>query len=460
LQRIGAPIGIVLLVAAAVGIVASEVWHGPVILSLSAEHGIDTGDLVAFPLAAIAVALARGRADRRVPGGWAAPASAIVLGILMLLAGVVAKAGGGPLVPSGGGTFDGTIHQTSGTDPVPVDRWSHVAVTYDGATLRLYVDGRQAASRAITGAIQTPSNPVWIGGNLPYGEHFDGLIDEVRIYDRALSQREIRRDMAAPVGPAADLVAGYAFDAGSGTVAADSSGRRNIGEIHGATWVRGRYGDALRFDGEAAVVRVPASTSLDLRRAMTLSAWIRPSAQQTGWRTVVQRQTDAYILTAGSDRQDRYGPIDDVRAALIVAAAMWFFVVIATARGPWTAPRRRSWGMPVALFVVGSLGDAALAPTAALIGPALVALWLAATAPAAPERATFLAAAAVCISLTVGSLADVAWLEATFASNDGAVARTAALGALFAIAGVAQLAAVARATRRSRSSPGSAAGPH
>jgi hypothetical protein len=47
------------------------------------------------------------------------------------------------------------------------------------------------------------------------------------------------------------------------------------------------------------VVRVPASSSLDLSVAMTLAAWIRPADSQAGWRTVVHRQTDAYFLMAG-----------------------------------------------------------------------------------------------------------------------------------------------------------------
>ena len=64
---------------------------------------------------------------------------------------------------------------------------------------------------------------------------------------------------------------------------------------------------------------------------MTLSGWIRPSAPQTGWRTIVQRQTDAYILAASSDRQNRAGAVDDLRAGLLVAAAAWFCLVIATA---------------------------------------------------------------------------------------------------------------------------------
>jgi hypothetical protein len=449
LQRPRAVICIVLLLGAAGGIVALGEWHGPIVLSLSADHGIDTGDLLAFPLVALAVAVARGQAGERVPWSWPAPASAITLGVLLLFAGVTAKAGGGPLVPSGGGTLDGRIHLTSGTTPFPVDRWSDVAVTYDGSSLRLYVNGRQVSSRATSGTIQTPPSPLWIGGNRPYGENFHGLIDETRIYDHALSENEIRRDMAMPVVPAAGLVAAYAFDARSGETAVDASGNHNTGEIRRATWAPGRYGNALRFDGVAAVVRVPASQSLNLTRAMTLSAWIRPSARQSGWRTIVQRQTDAYILAASSDRQNRVGWTDDMRAGLVAAAVAWLCLVIATRRSPRSAARRRSWWLPVALFTLGSLADAALAPSGTLIGPALVALWLGATAPDLVERVSFLVSAAICIGLTIGSLADVAGLEPGLARSDGATARTVALGGLFALAGLMQLAATARATRGS-----------
>ena len=58
--------------------------------------------------------------------------------------------------------------------------------------MRLYVNGTQVASRAQTGTIQTTTNPLWIGGNSPYGEYFKGLIDEVRVYNRALTQAEIQ----------------------------------------------------------------------------------------------------------------------------------------------------------------------------------------------------------------------------------------------------------------------------
>ena len=42
---------------------------------------------------------------------------------------------------------------------------------------------------------------MWIGGNSPYGEYFNGRIDEVRVYRAALSQAEIQTDMANPVTP-------------------------------------------------------------------------------------------------------------------------------------------------------------------------------------------------------------------------------------------------------------------
>ena len=83
----------------------------------------------------------------------------------------------------------------SGPTASPVNAWTHVALTYDGATLRLFVNGTQVATRATTGTIQTTDNPLWIGGNSPYGEYFHGLIDEVRVYNRALTQADIQADM-------------------------------------------------------------------------------------------------------------------------------------------------------------------------------------------------------------------------------------------------------------------------
>src|SRR6516165_3483479 len=56
-----------------------------------------------------------------------------------------------------------------GTLPLTVNTWAHLAATYDGATMRLYVNGVQVASRAQTGAIATSTNPLQIGGDSFYG---------------------------------------------------------------------------------------------------------------------------------------------------------------------------------------------------------------------------------------------------------------------------------------------------
>jgi hypothetical protein len=90
----------------------------------------------------------------------------------------------------------------SGSAGLPLNTWTHLAATYDGASLRLYVNGTQVASRALTGTIVTSSQPLRIGGNAIWGEYFAGRIDEVRVYNRALTTAEIATDMSTAVGAA------------------------------------------------------------------------------------------------------------------------------------------------------------------------------------------------------------------------------------------------------------------
>jgi hypothetical protein len=94
----------------------------------------------------------------------------------------------------------GIDQSTAGTVALALNTWTHLAATYDGATLRLFVNGVQVSSRAVTGSLITSTGAVRIGGNTIWGEYFSGLIDEVRIYNRALTATEIQSDMNAPVG--------------------------------------------------------------------------------------------------------------------------------------------------------------------------------------------------------------------------------------------------------------------
>ncbi len=78
-------------------------------------------------------------------------------------------------------------------------RWTHLAATYDGTTTRLYVNGTQVSSQAQTGAMAASTNPLQIGGDSLYGQFFQGTIDEVRIYNVALTAAQIQTDMNAPI---------------------------------------------------------------------------------------------------------------------------------------------------------------------------------------------------------------------------------------------------------------------
>ena len=102
--------------------------------------------------------------------------------------------------PAGGGIFSGTYSDIFGTSNLALNTWTHLATTYDGATLRLYVNGVQVASKAQTGTLTTSSNPLQIGGDAFYGQYFAGRIDEVRVYASALSASQVQSDMNAPIG--------------------------------------------------------------------------------------------------------------------------------------------------------------------------------------------------------------------------------------------------------------------
>ena len=94
----------------------------------------------------------------------------------------------------------GTDISVVGTSNLALNTWTHIATSYDGAALRLYVNGTLVQTRALTGNILTSTNALRIGGNAIWGEYFNGLIDEVRVYSRALAQSEIQADMNTPVG--------------------------------------------------------------------------------------------------------------------------------------------------------------------------------------------------------------------------------------------------------------------
>ena len=94
----------------------------------------------------------------------------------------------------------GALHNTTPAAALAAGAWQHLAATFDGTRLRVYVNGVQVESFAVSGNLATSTRPLFIGGNVVFGdEFFSGVIDEVRIYNRALTADEIQTVMAAPV---------------------------------------------------------------------------------------------------------------------------------------------------------------------------------------------------------------------------------------------------------------------
>jgi hypothetical protein len=81
----------------------------------------------------------------------------------------------------------------------PPSTWTHLVATYGGTTFRLYANASLASTRANTGNIAASTSPLRIGGNAVWGEDLSGFIDDVRLYNRALSVPEIQADMATPL---------------------------------------------------------------------------------------------------------------------------------------------------------------------------------------------------------------------------------------------------------------------
>jgi len=83
---------------------------------------------------------------------------------------------------------DGNLRHLRVTDVPTEGQWHHVAGTWDGLTQRLYIDGLEIASQALSGVLGNTSNVILSSGGGP----FNGMLDEVRIYNRAMTQEEIQ----------------------------------------------------------------------------------------------------------------------------------------------------------------------------------------------------------------------------------------------------------------------------
>jgi hypothetical protein len=174
-----------------------------------------------------------------------------------------------------------------------------------------------------------------IGSNGGSRGFFHGLIDEVRVYNRARSLSEIQGDMERPVQTDRHdprLVAAFGFDTDGQGVARDSGGYGNDGHSRAAWTPHGRFAGALRFDGVTNDVMVPHAASLDLEDGMTLEAWVRPEEHGPGQPAIISRAGELYYLDESSD----VGPFISVGGGRFAAASRFTRINDPIVLGQWT----------------------------------------------------------------------------------------------------------------------------
>jgi len=184
----------------------------------------------------------------------------------------------------------GTSSRTFGTSPLPTGTWSHLAATFDGTTLRLYVNGTQVSGVTKSGTLQGSTNQLTLGGNSYLGRFFKGYLDDVRIYNVALSRTQIQTDMNTPVGTdtTAPTVAITGPGAGStvaGLVNVTANASDNVGVVGVQFYLDGA---ALGAEDTVAPYAYSWNTANASNGSHTLTAKARDAAGNATTSTAVQ----------------------------------------------------------------------------------------------------------------------------------------------------------------------------
>ncbi len=244
-------------------------------------------------------------------------------------------------------------------------RWYHIIGTWDGTTVKIYVDGvLQATTGSISGTITHTDKALMIGSTSA-AWWFNGTIDNVKIYKRALSADEVAAEYRATQEDHAEhallgageynftayypgsqnytpyslmnvfdvekvtpilaiaqnntyqtgggLVGYWSFDENASGVAYDSSGKGNDGTLNMPTSVSAtsgrnttncKYGNCLVFDGTDDYVDIPNSAVLNITNGLTIETWIKSAGGGGNYPRIISRSdgsTQGYEIVNNDD---------------------------------------------------------------------------------------------------------------------------------------------------------------
>ena len=180
---------------------------------------------------------------------------------------------------------NGVMVLVSGYIVPEVNTWNHVAMTYDGSSLKLYVNGSFDVSVAAPGAIPATADPFLVGGYGTGPWTLNGKVDEVSLYNRALSETEIQDIYnvgAAGKGGSPTCISAPANQIGwwPGNNGVDLAKGHYARPYAGASYAPGEVGGGFSFDGVNAYAEVGNNPDLNPTTGLTLEAWVYQTGQQ------------------------------------------------------------------------------------------------------------------------------------------------------------------------------------
>ena len=223
------------------------------------------------------------------------------------------------ILVSPGGTDTGSAYVLS-SNAVPVNTWTHVAGTYDGTTLKVYLNGVLDKEGAYSNGIFPGTNSLGIGaatGGASPGSMltpFPGMIDEPTLYARALSDSEIQAIYNAGAAgkhnpqcmtTPANIVGWWPGDGNTYDLARTNFAVLNAGATYGAAMAS----HGFSFDGSDDYVEVPNAPDLNPTNAITLEAWVYQTGNQSQNLPIFSKDnpssTRQYLLTVASSGKFR-----------------------------------------------------------------------------------------------------------------------------------------------------------